>query len=82
MQIGRDDASRLHAFFSQIAAQAFAKTDQKNVLAFFQQYTCRVEAVDAHQELQRVYFPKPVICDYITESSRDTVSQSLLVACC
>ncbi len=52
------------------------------MVQFFSSNTCRIEVVDAHGSLQRVYFPKPVVCNYITSITRDKVVVAVSPAMC
>jgi hypothetical protein len=52
------------------------------VVEYFKQNTCRIEVLDAHDSLQRVYFAKPIVCNYITSSTRDKVRRLASRGCC
>ncbi len=44
-----------------------------DMLAFFRENTCSVEVLDSGQ-LRRLYFPKPVITNSMSEPARSEVS--------
>jgi hypothetical protein len=52
----------------------FTGRESSKVAAFFARNTCRIEVVDGMTALQRVYFAKPIICNYLTSGTRDRVN--------
>lgn len=45
----------------------------RDVVAFFEANTCRVEVLDGRSQLERMYFPKPPQTVYLTPTTRDEV---------
>jgi hypothetical protein len=56
--------------------KSFQASDVSTVVQFFTENTCRIEVLDAHGSLQRVYFPKPIVCNYLTSTTRNKVPHS------
>jgi hypothetical protein len=53
--------------------QALSTRDGNAAVEFFADNTCRIEVVDASGQLQHVYFPKPVIANFVTDTTLDKV---------
>jgi hypothetical protein len=55
-------------------ASAFATTPlSRDAFEFFSDNLCRLEVAVENGSLQRLYFPKPIICTYLTDITREKV---------
>ena len=58
---------------AQVTLAAFPAAEDVAVFDFFVQNTSRAEVVGPDDHLQRLYFPKPVICNYLSKLTRINV---------
>jgi hypothetical protein len=66
----------------QIQASAFDSPDAVAMVTALTKYTRSVEVVDSRQQLQRVYFRKPLLCDHLPADRKDKVPSRGCTVCC